>query len=102
MMDAGFLNYVLTAAVGFAIGGVLMSGHAVVTGRPLGFAMTPGRSAMMPLQIALRLLAGPAILVRNVFTMEDDSISLTVAGVAVASLWSLGCGALLLQTLGHG
>ncbi len=102
MMDAGFLNYVLTAAIGFAIGGVLMSGHFMVTGKPLGFAMTQGRSGLMPLQIALRLIAGPAILVRNVFTMEDDSISLTVAGVAVASLWSLGCGLLLLQTIGHG
>ncbi len=101
-MDAGFLNYVLTAAIGFAIGGVLMSGHYMVTGKALGFAMNKGYSGLMPLQIVLRLVAGPAILVRNVFTMEDDSISLTVAGVAVASLWSLGCGYLLLQTIGQG
>jgi hypothetical protein len=101
-MDAGFLNYLFTAAIGFAIGGVLMSGYFMFTGKQLGFAMTPGRSGFMPLQIALRLVAGPAILVRNVFTMEDDSISLTVAGVALAALWSLGCGFLLLQTMGHG
>jgi len=101
-MDAGFLNYVLTAAVGFAIGGVLMSGYFMLTGKPLGFALVQGRTGLMPLQIALRLVAGPAILVRNVFTMEDDSVSLTVAGVAVAALWSLGCGFLLLQTIGHG
>jgi len=101
-MDAGFLNYVLTAAVGFAIGGVLMSGYFMLTGKPLGFALVQGRTGLMPLQIALRLAAGPAILVRNVFTMEDDSVSLTVAGVAVAALWSLGCGFLLLQTIGHG
>jgi hypothetical protein len=98
MMDAGFLTYVLTAAIGFAVGGVLMSGHCLVTGRPLGFALTQGRSKLF----LLRLVAGPAILVRNVFTMEDDSVSLTVAGVAVAALWSLGCGFLVLQTMGHG
>jgi hypothetical protein len=100
-MDASVLSYGLMAAIGFAIGGVLMSGHRAVTGKPLGFAMTAGASGLMPLQIVLRLLAGPAILVRNVFTMEDDSISLTVAGVVVAVLWSLGCGFLLLQTFGQ-
>ena len=100
-MDAGFLSYVFTAAIGFAIGGVLMSGHYLVTGKPLGFALASGKSGFMPLQIVLRLLAGPAILVRNVFTMEDDSLSLTVAGVLAAALWSLGCGFLLLQTLGQ-
>lgn len=100
-MDLSFINYVLTAAIGFAIGGVLMSGHYLVTGKALGFALADGSTGLMPLQIGLRLVAGPAILVRNVFTMEDDSISLTIAGVFTAALWSLGCGFLLLQTLGQ-
>ena len=100
-MDAGFINYVLTAAIGFAIGGVLMSGHYLVTGKPLGFALGKGAAALLPFHIVLRLLAGPAILLRNVFTMQDDSLSLTVAGVFMAACWSLGCGFLLLQTLGQ-
>jgi hypothetical protein len=39
--------------------------------------------------------------VRNVFTMEDDSFSLTVAGVFLAALWSLGFGFLVLQSFGQ-
>lgn len=100
-MDALFLNYVINAAMGFAIGGVVMSGHFLYTGKPLGFAFKPGNMALLPLHIVLRLIAGPAILVRNVFTMEDDSFSLTVAGVCIAAVWSLGSGALFLQSIGH-
>ena len=100
-MDAAFLNYMLMAAIGFAIGGVLMSGHFLITGKALGFALGDAPSWAVPLHLMLRLLAGPAILVRNVFTMEDDSFSLTVAGVCVASFWSLASGALLLQSLGQ-
>lgn len=100
-MDAALLNYVITAAIGFAIGGVVMSGHFLVTGKPLGFAFGPGRMEFIPLQIVLRLIAGPAILVRNVFTMEDDSFSLTVAAVCLAAIWSLGFGLLVLQSLGQ-
>ena len=100
-MDAVFVNFVLTAAIGFALGGVLMSGHFLLTGKVLGFALDGGPPALLPLHILLRLIAGPAILVRNVFTMQDDSLSLTVAGVGVAIFWSLGSGALLLQSIGH-
>jgi len=100
-MDVAFLSYVITAAIGFAIGGVLMSGFYLVTGKPLGFAILPGRMVLIPLHIVLRLIAGPAILIRNIFTMEDDSFSLTVAGVGLAAVWSLGCGALVLQSLGQ-
>ena len=100
-MDAAILGYVINAAMGFALGGVLMSGFFAVTGKPLGFAFQPGRLSLVPLHILLRLVAGPAILVRNVFTMEDDSLSLTVAGVCMAAVWSLGSGALLAQSLVH-
>ena len=100
-MDAAFLNYVLMAAIGFATGGVLMSGYFLITGKVLGFALSAGPTWAVPLHLMLRLVAGPAILVRNVFTMEDDSFSLTIAGVCVASFWSLGSGALLLQSLGQ-
>jgi len=101
-MDAVLLSYTITAAIGFAIGGVLMSGYFLVTGKPLGFALPSGRTAaLIPVDILLRMVAGPAILVRNVFTMEDDSFSLTVAGVTLAAIWSLGCGALVVQSLGH-
>jgi len=98
-MALSFLNYMITAAMGFAIGGVLMSGHFLVTGKPLGFAMEPGRSVYVPLHILLRLVAGPSILIRNIFTMEDDSFSLAAAGVFIAAVWSLGCGALLFQAI---
>ena len=37
-MDPAFLTYVMMAAIGFAAGGVLMSGFFLVTGKPLGFA----------------------------------------------------------------
>ena len=100
-MDNAFLYYILTAGIGFAIGGVIMTAHSLLLGRPLGFALAPTFPALIPLQIGVRLLAGPAILVRNVFSMEDDSISLAVAGVTLALFWSLGCGYLLLGTLGQ-
>ena len=100
-MNSVYLSYLIDAAMGFAVGGVLMSGYFLVTGKPLGFALSAVRPAMLPLHILLRLVAGPAILVRNVFTMEDDSLSLTVFGVLLAAAWSLGSGALVLQTIGQ-
>ena len=93
-MDLAYLGYLIDVAMGFALGGVLMSGHFLFTGRPLGFSFQPGNRALVPLQILLRLAAGPAILMRNVFTMQDDSVSLMIAGVLTAALWGLGCGAL--------
>ena len=97
-MHVVLLGYLITAAIGFAIGGVAMSGYFLCTGKPLGFALPDGgKPQLIPLHMLVRVLAGPAILVRNVFTMEDDSFGLTVAGVAIAALWSLGCGALVVQ-----
>ena len=100
-MGPSFLTYVMMAAIGFAVGGVLMSGFFMVTGKRLGFALTPGPVWAVPLHLILRLVAGPAILVHNVFTMEDDSFGLVVAGVSIAACWSLGSGALLMTSLGQ-
>jgi hypothetical protein len=99
-MDSVLLGLFINVAMGFAIGGVLMSGHFLVTGKPLGFAFNHGNAKLIPLEIALRLVAGPAILMHNVLTMEDDSLGLTLAGVLIAGAWSLGSGALLLQSIG--
>jgi len=100
-MDAAYFGYVINGAMGFAIGGVLMSGYYMVTSKPLGFAMEKSHPALLLPQIMLRLVAGPAILMRNVLTMQDDSLPLTLAGVIIATGWSLGSGALVLQSLGN-
>ena len=98
-MDFSDLTYVYGMAVGYAVAGLVMSGFHVITGRPLGFALSGGTGATAPLEILLRLVAGPTILVRNSLLVEGAAAPLWLfAGVSIASVWSLCSGVLLVQS----
>lgn len=95
--------YLYLMAVGFALAGVTMTAFQLVTGQPLGFALGRlGGSPFAVLSIVLRLVAGPAILVRNAvrsgMTLQSDPFWLII-GMAAAGAWALTSGALIVQSL---
>jgi hypothetical protein len=99
-MDLSDLTYVYGMAVGYAVAGLVMSGFHLVTGQPLGFALS-GKSgvAAAPLEILLRLVAGPTILVRNSLSVQGVAgPAWLFLGVTIASFWSLCSGILLVQS----
>lgn len=100
-MDANFLTYVLGAAVGFVVAGVIMSGHRAFTGAPMGFALVKSSPILTPLQIALRLIAGPGIILRNIWISDDENVLWAVLGVSLAAVWSVFSGFLFLQSIGQ-
>jgi hypothetical protein len=94
--------YLYVMAVGFVTAGTLASLAQLVSGEPLRFGLEP-RSILASLGgVLLRIVAGPAILMRNAWRgMKIQSRPKIWFGVsaAIAAVWSLFSGALLLDLL---
>jgi hypothetical protein len=94
--------YAYIMAVGFVMAGVLASFIQLVSGEPLRFGLEP-KSILSSLGgVILRVLAGPAILMRNAWRgmrIEARSKVWFGASAAIAALWSLFLGALLIDLL---
>jgi len=92
--------YLYVMAVGFVAAGTLSSFVQLVSGQPLRFGIEP-RSIVASLGgVVLRLMAGPAILMRNSWRgmlLEARPKAWFGASAALAALWSLFSGALLLD-----
>lgn len=96
-----FSQYVL---VGFVLAALITSGFRAATGRPLGFALgAHGGSPLAVAAIVLRLIAGPAILVRNVVedSTSGDRLHWLLLGLIAACAWSAGSGMLLIDAIEH-
>ena len=103
-MEFETFGYVYLMATGFTIAGLTMAAVGLATGKPMGFALgNLNGSPLAVLSILLRLVAGPAILVRNAFqagmTMQTDPVWLVI-GIVFAGAWALTSGALILQAIG--
>ncbi|HXG80025.1 MAG TPA: hypothetical protein VNJ31_11910, partial [Methyloceanibacter sp.] len=90
--------YLYITAFGFAAAGVLSSFVHLVSGRPLHFGIEQ-RSVLGSIgAVLLRMLAGPAILMRNAWARlrEDRSQPAIWFGLsaAIAAMWSLLSGAI--------
>jgi Family of unknown function (DUF6949) len=94
--------YFYIMAVGFVLAGVLASFVQLLSGEPMRFGIEP-RSILASLGgVILRVLAGPAILMRNAWRgmrIEARPKIWFGASLAVAAMWSLFSGTLLLDLI---
>jgi len=95
--------YLYITAVGFVAAGVLSSFVQLVSGRPLHFGIE--RSTLLGSigGVVLRMLAGPAILMRNAWhKLRNDRSQPAIwfgLSAAIAAMWSLLSGAFLLDLI---
>lgn len=92
--------YLYVMAVGFVAAGMLASFVQLVSGKPLRFGIEPQTLAASLGGVALRVLAGPAIIMRNAWLgvqLEARPKTWFGASAAIAALWSLFSGAFLLD-----
>lgn len=92
--------YLYVMAVGFVAAGMLASFVQLVSGRPLRFGIEPQSVAASLGGVAIRVLAGPAIIMRNAWRgvqIEARPKTWFGASAVIAALWSLFSGAFLLD-----
>lgn len=95
-----FAIYVYATAVGFVAAGVLASFVQLVSGEPMRFGLEPNSFLVSFAGVLLRMLAGPAILMRNAWRglrLQARPKIWFGASAAIAAVWSLLSGALLLD-----
>jgi hypothetical protein len=95
--------YLYVTAVGFVAAGVLASFVQLLSGEPMRFTIEPKSILDSLAGVLLRVVAGPVILMRNAWRgqklRERPKIWFGVSAV-IAAVWSLFCGAILLDLLG--
>jgi len=94
--------YLYVTAVGFVAAGLLASFVQLVSGEPMRFGMEPKSILASIGAVLLRVLAGPAILMRNAWRgLQLQARAKIWFGVsaAIAAVWSLFSGALLLDLI---
>jgi hypothetical protein len=94
--------YLYIAAVGFVAAGLLASFVQLISGEPMRFRVEPESLLASIGGVLLRVLAGPAILMRNAWrgmVIEQRPMGWFGAFLAIATLWSLFSGALLLDLI---
>lgn len=100
MQSVAVYSYV--AAVGFVAAGLLASFVQMVSGQPMRFGIEPNSLMASIGGVLLRVLAGPAILMRNAWRgMRLESRPKIWFGISmvVAAVWSLFSGAVLLDLI---
>jgi hypothetical protein len=94
--------HLYATAVGFVAAGVLASFVQLVSGQPMRFGIEPNSVLASFGGVVLRVLAGPAILMRNAWRglrlQARPKIWFGVSA-AIAAVWSLLSGALLLDLI---
>ena len=94
--------YLYITAVGFVAAGLLASFVQLVSGQPMRFYIEPNSILVSIGGVFLRVLAGPAILMRNAWrgmVVERRPMGWFGASLAIAAVWSLFSGALLLDLI---
>jgi hypothetical protein len=94
--------YLYITAVGFVAAGLLASFVQLISGEPMRFRIEPDSVLASIGGVLLRVLAGPAILMRNAWrgmVIERRPMGWFGASLAIAALWSLFSGAVLLDLI---
>jgi hypothetical protein len=94
--------YLYVTAVGFVAAGVLASFVQLVSGEPMKFGIEPNSIAASIGGVLLRVLAGPAILMRNAWRglkLKGRPKYWFGVSIAIAAGWSLFSGAVLLDLI---
>jgi hypothetical protein len=98
----GLFLYSYIMAVGFVLAGVLSSFVQLVSGEPMRFGLEPNSILSSLGGVLLRVFAGPAILMRNAWQgmwIEARPKFWFGLSAAIAGLWSLFIGALLIDLI---
>jgi hypothetical protein len=94
--------YLYMMAVGFVVAGLLASFIQLVSGEPMRFGLEPKSILDSIAGVLLRVLAGPVILMRNAWRglklQARPKIWFGVSA-AIAAMWSLFSGAVLLDLI---
>jgi hypothetical protein len=94
--------YLYMMAVGFVAAGLLASFIQLVSGEPMRFGLEPKSILDSIAGVLLRVLAGPVILMRNAWRglklQARPKIWFGVSA-AIAAMWSLFSGAVLLDLI---
>jgi len=94
--------YLYVMAVGFVTAGLLASFVQLVSGQPMRFGIEPDSILASLAGVMLRVLAGPAILMRNAWRglklQARPKIWFGVSA-AIAAVWSLFSGAVPLNLI---
>jgi hypothetical protein len=94
--------YLYVTAVGFVSAGVLASFVQLVSGEPMRFGVEPKSLFTSIGGVLLRVLAGPAILMRNAWRgvrLQARPKIWFGMSAAIAAVWSLLSGAFLLDLI---
>jgi hypothetical protein len=94
--------YLYLMSVGFVAAGVLASFVQLVSGEPMRFGLEPKSLLASIGGVLLRVLAGPAILMRNAWRglkLQGRPKAWFGVSAAIAAVWSLFSGALLLDLI---
>jgi hypothetical protein len=94
--------YLYVTAVGFVGAGVLASFVQLVSGEPMRFGIQPNSIVASIGAVLLRVLAGPAILMRNAWRglrLQGRPKVWFGVSAAIAAVWSLFSGAVLLDLI---
>jgi len=94
--------YLYVTSVGFVAAGVLASFVQLVSGEPMRFGLEPKSLLDSIGGVLLRVLAGPAILMRNAWRglkLQGRPKAWFGVSAAIAAVWSLFSGALLLDLI---
>jgi Family of unknown function (DUF6949) len=90
--------YLYVTALGFVAAGVLASFVQLVSGEPMRFGIEPNSIIASIGGVLLRVLAGPAILMRNAWRglrLQGRPKVWFGVSAAIAAVWSLVSGSLL-------
>lgn len=97
-----YLFYAYVTAIGFCAAGLCTSGWQLVTGRPLRFGLQIERTAPAVFGVFARVLAGPAIVMRNAIKgamIEGRAPFWLALSTFISTIWSFFSGVVLLELL---
>ena len=95
------LLYLYVVAVGFAAAGICTSLVQLLTGQPLKFAFKPETFVVAIVGVFVRVMGGPAILMRNAIRgarIEGREAHWLALSTLIATFWSFFSGAVILET----
>lgn len=100
---SGIFLYIYIVAFGFVAAGICASTARLMTGRALGFSVDPSMGLINALcGVFVRVLAGPAILMRNSILgalTDRRPVYWLALSAMIATVWSFFSGIVLLQIL---
>lgn len=94
-----YLFYFYVTAIGFCAAGMAASLSQLVTGEPMRFGIRPNEQRSAVIGVFARVLAGPAIVMRNAVraALRGRSPQWLVLSTLISAIWSFFSGAVILE-----